>query len=105
MLKKSHIVPVPTVSNSLSRVNVLTIASTISCAILADISGGVALAAEMEKCAGVVKAGQNDCAANGHGCHKMSKKDNDPNEWLFVPKGTCERLVGGKIVKEGSSKK
>ncbi|HYD80804.1 MAG TPA: DUF2282 domain-containing protein [Paucimonas sp.] len=51
-----------------------------------------------EKCYGVAKAGQNDCAAaNGaHSCAGQSKKDNDPNTWKYVAKGTCEKM-GGKL--------
>lgn len=49
-----------------------------------------------EKCAGVSKTGKNDCAANGHGCAGMAKKDNDPNEWVYVPQGLCSKL-GGKV--------
>jgi len=59
---------------------------------------GVAAAgdkADKEKCYGVAKAGQNDCAANGHACAGQSKVDNDPAEWKHVPKGECEKL-GGK---------
>lgn len=50
-----------------------------------------------EKCYGVAKAGQNDCATkNGsHSCAGQAKKDNDPGEWKFVAKGTCEKM-GGK---------
>ncbi|MBU2711147.1 DUF2282 domain-containing protein [Zooshikella sp. WH53] len=50
---------------------------------------------EMEKCYGVVKAGKNDCGANGHSCAGSATKDGDPNEWLLVPKGTCNKIVGG----------
>ena len=55
--------------------------------------------AEKEKCFGVAKAGQNDCAtANGtHSCAGQAKKDMDLNEWKYVVKGTCEK-AGGKIV-------
>ena len=55
-------------------------------------------AAEKEKCFGVAKAGQNDCAtANGtHSCAGQAKKDMDSNEWKYVAKGTCEK-AGGKI--------
>ncbi|CAA6806331.1 MAG: Putative signal peptide protein [uncultured Thiotrichaceae bacterium] len=56
--------------------------------------------AEMEKCAGVVKAKMNDCGANGHACAGMAKTDGDANEWVKLPKGTCEKLVGG-VVLEG----
>jgi uncharacterized membrane protein len=47
-----------------------------------------------EKCYGVAKAGQNDCAANGHSCAGQSKVDNDPTEWKYVPKGECEKMGG-----------
>ena len=55
-------------------------------------------AVEKEKCLGVAKAGQNDCAtANGtHSCAGQAKKDLDLNEWKYVVKGTCEK-AGGKI--------
>ena len=48
-----------------------------------------------EKCFGVVKAGKNDCAGNGHACAGQSKHDGDAKEWLYVPAGTCERIVNG----------
>lgn len=54
--------------------------------------------AEMEKCAGIVKAKMNDCGANGHGCAGMAKEDADPKEWIKVPAGTCEKIVGGTVV-------
>ena len=54
-----------------------------------------------EKCAGVAKKGMNDCGAlNGkHGCASQAAMDNDPNEWVYVPKGTCAKIVGGKVAK------
>tara|TARA_B100001778_G_C18130086_1_gene424628 strand:- start:9 stop:296 length:288 start_codon:yes stop_codon:yes gene_type:complete len=50
-----------------------------------------------EKCYGVVKAGKNDCAskANKHSCATFAKVDRDPNEWIKLPKGLCEKLAGG----------
>lgn len=55
---------------------------------------------QWQKCAGIAKAGKNDCgAADGsHGCSGMAKKDNDPNEWVWVPEGTCEKITGGKVL-------
>jgi len=50
-----------------------------------------------EKCAGIVKAGQNDCGTPKHGCAGQAKTDNAPDEWKFVPKGECEKM-GGKVV-------
>jgi uncharacterized membrane protein len=51
-----------------------------------------------EKCFGVSKAGQNDCAnATGtHACSGQSKADNDPQDWKYVAVGTCTKL-GGKM--------
>ncbi len=57
-----------------------------------------------EKCAGIVKAGMNDCGSSKHQCGGMAKTDGDPEEWIFVPEGTCEKLVGG-ILKEPAPKK
>ena len=51
----------------------------------------------VEKCYGVVKAGKNECAGGAHSCQGLSKKDGDAKEWINVPKGTCERLVGGSL--------
>jgi uncharacterized membrane protein len=50
---------------------------------------------EKEKCYGVAKAGQNDCGTAQHTCAGKAKKDNAPDEWKYVAKGTCEK-VGGK---------
>jgi uncharacterized membrane protein len=52
--------------------------------------------ANKEKCFGIAKAGKNDCAANGHSCAGQAKRDADAKEWVYVPTGTCERLVNGK---------
>jgi uncharacterized membrane protein len=52
--------------------------------------------AAKEKCYGVVKAGKNDCAGTGHSCAAQAKEDGDPNEWVYLPAGTCERLVNGR---------
>ncbi|CAN5267347.1 hypothetical protein BH11PSE11_BH11PSE11_27910 [soil metagenome] len=60
-------------------------------------SHSAAPAAEKEKCFGIAKAGQNDCATatGSHSCAGQAKKDNDPAEWKYVAKGTCEK-EGGK---------
>jgi uncharacterized membrane protein len=47
----------------------------------------------MEKCYGVAKAGQNDCAAGpGTSCSGSSTRDYQGNAWKLVEKGTCERM-------------
>ena len=62
--------------------------------------GGVASAqtpaeGPLEHCFGVVKAGANDCATGTHACAGSAKKDNDPTEWKYVARGTCDKM-GGK---------
>ena len=51
---------------------------------------------EKEKCFGIAKAGQNDCAnlSGSHSCAGQSKLDNDAGEWKYVAKGTCKSLNG-----------
>jgi uncharacterized membrane protein len=48
-----------------------------------------------EKCYGIAKAGKNDCAGPGHVCTGLAKTDGDPDEYVNLPKGTCEHIVGG----------
>jgi uncharacterized membrane protein len=63
-------------------------------------AGSSALAAkgDNEKCAGIVKAGKNDCGTAGHSCAGQAKTDGAADDWIYVPKGTCEKIVGGKLV-------
>ena len=55
-----------------------------------------AAAQEKEKCYGIAKAGQNDCAnlAGSHSCAGQSKLDEDKGEWKYVAAGTCKTLNG-----------
>ncbi len=73
------------------------------------VAGSVALAiagattvdakegAEKEKCYGVVKASHNDCAnaSKTHSCMAQATVDGDGGEFIVMPKGVCEKLVGG----------
>ena len=56
----------------------------------------VAQEKEKEKCFGIAKAGQNDCAnlAGTHTCAGQSKVSNDKGEWKYVAKGTCKEMKG-----------
>jgi uncharacterized membrane protein len=62
-------------------------------------ASAVAAAAEEkgEKCYGVVKAGKNDCQTSTHSCAGTAKADAQPDSWLYLPKGTCEKIVGGSL--------
>ncbi|NQY65256.1 MAG: DUF2282 domain-containing protein, partial [Alteromonadaceae bacterium] len=52
-----------------------------------------------EKCAGIAKAGKNDCGAfdGSHSCVGQATGDNSDNEWVYVPQGTCEKITGGVV--------
>lgn len=83
----------------------------VSSALAAALSlGAVAQAqaqdkAAREKCFGIVKAGQNDCASLGgsHSCAGQAKVDNGPDEWKYVAKGSC-KSAGGMTADEAKAK-
>ncbi|MGB0697435.1 MAG: DUF2282 domain-containing protein [Rhodospirillaceae bacterium] len=54
-------------------------------------------AADNEKCYGIAKAGKNDCQTSNTSCAGTSKVDNQGDAWIFVPTGTCEKIVGGSL--------
>jgi uncharacterized membrane protein len=56
-----------------------------------------AQAADSEKCYGVAKAGKNDCATPVSSCAGTSKMDGNPQAFVLLPKGTCEKLTGGTV--------
>jgi uncharacterized membrane protein len=72
-------------------------------AIAAALAGALALpvAAQaqgmIEKCYGVSKAGKNDCQTDHSSCAGTAKQDNQPDAWIAVPKGTCQKIVGGTV--------
>ena len=74
----------------------LTIAAALSTALL--------LAAQVqaqgpatEKCFGVAKAGKNDCQTKTNACAGHVKTDARGDAWIFVPKGSCDKIVGGSL--------
>jgi len=52
----------------------------------------------MEQCAGIIKAGKNDCATSANACHGHATTDANPEAWIYVPKGTCDKIAGARIV-------
>lgn len=52
---------------------------------------------DQEKCYGAVKAGKNDCAASGNACAGQVKADAAKDAWIYLPKGTCEKIVGASL--------
>ncbi len=51
---------------------------------------------ERERCFGVTRAGANDCATPKHSCAAQATKPRDAEEWIMLPKGLCDKLVGSR---------
>ncbi|MBA4175073.1 MAG: hypothetical protein C0505_00700 [Leptothrix sp. (in: Bacteria)] len=75
----------------------LIVSSALACALALGLVGQVAAQDKgKEKCYGIAKAGQNDCAnlAGSHSCAGQAKVDNAADEWKYVAKGTCKQIKG-----------
>ncbi|MBL8541179.1 MAG: DUF2282 domain-containing protein [Betaproteobacteria bacterium] len=73
------------------------VASLLVFGVATAATDALAAKGDNEKCAGIVKAGKNDCGTSVSACAGTSKADNDKEAWVFVPKGTCEKIAGGRI--------
>ena len=76
------------------------LASAIIGTLSLGLATGNATAAEktpMEKCYGVSKAGKNDCQTSVSACAGTAKKDSQKDAWLYLPKGSCEKIVGASL--------
>lgn len=80
-----------------NKIKVVAASSILAAALIANASIAHAGKEGYEKCQGIAKAGMNDCGANGHSCAGQAAVDGDPNEWIYVPEGTCEKIVGGSV--------
>jgi uncharacterized membrane protein len=52
---------------------------------------------EAEKCYGIAKAGKNDCQTANSSCAGTSKRDNQGDAWIYMPSGSCGKVVGGSM--------
>lgn len=81
-----------------------TESKTVAIAALSSVLALGALSTEafagkagFEKCAGIVKAGMNDCGTSKHSCSGQAKANNLADEWLYVPAGTCKKITGSTL--------
>ena len=60
----------------------------------------VELPSGWEACGGVAKAGMNDCDVKTslHSCVGQSKQDNEPDSYVFLPKGLCGKISHGTVL-------
>ena len=82
-----------------------TLTGVMALGLAAASSAALAGKPGMEKCTGIAKAGQNDCGTSQHACAGQSKKDAAAGEWVYVPEGTCAKIVGGKLKAKKAGKK
>jgi uncharacterized membrane protein len=77
------------------------LASVLALGLLSGANAADDKAGGKEKCYGIAKAGQNDCAnlSGTHSCAGQNKVDKGVDEWNYVAKGTCAKL-GGKSFEE-----
>lgn len=82
----------------------------VSSALAAALSLGLVAQAQAadsnkEKCFGIAKASQNDCAnlSGSHACAGLNKVDNGVDEWKYVAKGSC-KSAGGTTLEEAKAK-
>ena len=68
-------------------------------------AAGAVVCAEQERCYGIAKAGKNDCATSSSGCSGTAKQDNLKDAWIYVPKGTCQKVAGGMLAQPETKKK
>ena len=76
------------------------LASVLAMGMLSTVNAAETPAGK-EKCFGIAKAGQNDCAnlSGTHSCAGQNKADMGADEWKYVGKGTCASM-GGKSADE-----
>jgi uncharacterized membrane protein len=55
---------------------------------------------KMEKCYGIVKAGMNDCQIATQSCAGSATKDRQRDAFIFLPPGTCNKIVDGKLTEK-----
>jgi len=68
-------------------------------------AAGLVKCAEQERCYGIAKAGQNDCATGSSACSGTAKTDFQKDAWVYVPKGTCLKLAGASLAAPGEKAK
>ena len=90
--------------NATKTLNACGLAGLIAMSLTLAAQNASAAKGDTEQCAGIVKAGKNDCGTSQSACAGTSKVDKDPEAWIIVPKGTCERIVGGVLANKPDNK-
>ena len=81
--------------NTIKKTSALAVAGAFAAAVgMASVADTASAAKEgFEKCYGISKAAQNDCAAaGGLSCAGTSTVDYDGEAWKYVKTGTCTAM-------------
>jgi uncharacterized membrane protein len=82
---------------NMSRLVASAIAASIALPALAVAGPAPMPTFTSEKCYGIAAKASNDCGTATHSCAGTSTKAADPASWLYVPAGTCTKIVGGSL--------
>jgi uncharacterized membrane protein len=80
---------------NMSRLVAAAIAAAVVLPSLASAGPAPLPSYQNEKCYGIAGKAQNDCGSATHSCAGNATKAKDPASWIYVPTGTCEKIVGG----------
>ncbi|VEG90259.1 BufA1 family periplasmic bufferin-type metallophore [Legionella spiritensis] len=82
----------------MNNISKITMAAVMAAGLsIATVPASAETSNDMEKCQGVAKAGKNDCGTAQHACAGQSKTDASEKDWIYLPKGTCDKLVNGTV--------
>lgn len=88
------------VKNSKSRATLISGAIGAMLAVSAQVNAAPVVCAEQERCFGITRSGLNDCGTATTACRGSAKKDGQSDAWIYVPKGSCEKIAGGMLEKK-----
>jgi len=76
------------------------VAAALAAPLIVNAQGGPAPKPkfEAEKCYGIAKAGKNDCQTTNSSCAGTSKRNSQGDAWVYMPKGSCDRVVNGSLM-------
>lgn len=76
--------------------NFLMAASALSLAFTVD---NAQAEGKKEQCYGIVKSGKNDCSAadGSHSCATYAKRNGYGHDWISLPEGVCDRIIGASL--------
>ncbi len=75
------------------------LAATVALPLIAKAGPAPEPQFKAEKCYGIAASGRNDCQTSTHSCAGESKRASEKESWIYVPTGTCEKIVGASLKK------